>query len=47
MRYARIGIGICWDLDSDILGLGLRYAGIGIEICLRLGLGYAGIGIVI
>jgi hypothetical protein len=32
LRYARTGIGICWDLDWDILGLGLRYAGIGIEI---------------
>jgi hypothetical protein len=33
MRFARIGIWICWDLDWDILGLGLRYAGIEIEIC--------------
>jgi hypothetical protein len=27
-------IGICWDLDKNILGLGLRYARIGIGICL-------------
>jgi hypothetical protein len=33
LGFAVIKIGICWDLDWDILGLGLHYAGIGIEIC--------------
>jgi hypothetical protein len=29
-----IRIGISWDLDWDMLGLGLGYAGIGIDLCL-------------
>jgi hypothetical protein len=32
LRYARIGIMICWDKDWDMLGLGLGYAGIWIGI---------------
>jgi hypothetical protein len=33
LRYARIGIGICWDWDRDMLGLGLGYDRIEIMIC--------------
>jgi predicted amidohydrolase len=33
LRYARIGIGICWDWDMPGLELGLGYARIGIGIC--------------
>jgi hypothetical protein len=33
LGYAGIRIGICWDWDWDMLGLELRYAVIGIEIC--------------
>jgi hypothetical protein len=46
LRYAGIGIRICWDWDYHMLELGLEYTGIGITICwdwdkdmLELGLG--------
>jgi hypothetical protein len=35
LELEKIGqvIGICWDWDCVMLGLGLRYARIGIGIC--------------
>jgi hypothetical protein len=33
LEYAGFRIGIKWDRDLDMMGLGLEYAGIGIGIC--------------